>query len=302
MASSSNPASERFAMIPGAIFSRMISDGLTLAERWVLAAILLCTNWKTGKTWPKVKRLQELTGLSEDTVTSAKTRLRKLGYIACEWRATKGGGQVIRVLFDRRGNPRTFPGHTTGHFPANLPRTSLPNPPAKSGTLPTESSSCSTGLQSQEQRQRTESKGTDLFLECKRLNNGKERLLLSEAFGRFQLSTAGAAFLNDKDIVGVWAQVQQEISNYHGHRVHRGLSCDFDGCVRLPAQKIDAMVGAKTSPIAYLAASLTDALGKEEDRAQRQRENQARSRKGGGGLATSGDFMRSLGDPPRGPA
>jgi hypothetical protein len=123
----------------------------------VLAAILLHVNWRTGEAWPTVATLQQVSGCSEWTVTTAKARLQELGYIACKWREVKGGGHLIRVLFDIDGNRRENPGQTGGKFRVNVAGFSSSNPRGKPATLPTSAPTYPQPEQSQEQSQRTES-------------------------------------------------------------------------------------------------------------------------------------------------
>lgn len=75
--------------------------------------------------------------------------------------------------------------------------------------------------------------------------------------------------------------MKDKVNDYHEDRIHRGLRCDYLGCIRVPAAKIAGMAGARTNPLAYLEKSLAQELGPEEDRAQRVRVRGGQSRRGG---------------------
>lgn len=286
----------RFANIPEAIFVRAAKD-LTAGDFLVLACILLCVNWRRGEAWPTVARLQELSGLSKDTVTKAKTALQSGGYISCGWREVKGGGHLIRVLFDMDGNRRVFPTQTTGEFRPKPPGFSVSNHRGKPVTLPTSARVEATPHHSHEHSQGTHPATGDPFslTTCPHLSDGKQRLPLGQAFESFIASPAGIAALAGQTATAIWANVKTKVNDYHDDRIHRGLRCDYLGCIRVPVAKINAMSGSRANPIAYLAASLARELGSEEDRAQLLRKRGGQKRRGG--FVPNASFPLPLLDP-----
>ncbi len=132
-------------------------------------------------------------------------------------------------------------------------------------------------------------------IKCKHLYDGRQRLLLTQAFEKFQTSPTIQTLLGDVEILDLWLKVQQEVVSYHETRIHRELSCDYAGCIQLPAAKIASMAAAKSNPLGYLAASLKADLGKETDRAQEIRAEASRNRKGSG-HNTPLDFKALLGN------
>lgn len=269
----------RFASIPETIFARAVADGLTAGEFQVLAAILLCVNWRTGEAWPTIGRLRQITGRSKDTVTEAKAKLQEKGYIDCAWREVKGGGHIMRVLFDLDGNHRKFPTQTAGKIRTKPTGFSVSNQREKPPALPTVAIVASPSYQSHE-HSHEQSQGSDLFFrgKCSHLSDSRQRSRLDEAIVEFGASPSGEAFLVARSLTDFQAQVNRKILHYHEQREHRGIACDYAGCIRLPAEKIAAMTGAKSNPLAYLEKSLEAGLGKEEDRAQETRALAAQAR------------------------
>lgn len=286
----------RFANIPEAVFARAAKD-LTAADFLVLACILLCVNWRRGEAWPTVARLQQLSGLSKDTVTKAKAVLQRQGYIACAWREVKGGGHLIRVLFDMDGNPREFPTQSTRESRPKPPGISVPNHREKTVALPTSSGVIHNPHHSQEHSQGTQSAAGDPFssIPCPHLSDGKQRMPLAEAFTTFLETPAGEVALSGGTGTSLWARVGKIVNNHHQDRRHRNLPCDYAGCIRAIAGKIAQMVNATKNPTGYLEASLTDALGKEADRAQQTRV--ARTGRRSGGFSSAHDAAALFREP-----
>lgn len=283
----------RFANIPEAVFLRAAKD-LTAAEFLVLACILLCLNWRRGEAWPTVARLQELSGLARDTVTKAKSVLQRHRYITCGWREVKGGGHLIRVLFDMDGNRRDFPTQTTWESRPKPPGIYRANHREKHSALPTGEGGKSAPHHSHEHSQGTHPGTGDPFsiIACPHLGDGKQRMPLGQAFEVFIASQAGIAALTGRTATAIWANVKDKVNDYHEDRVHRGLRCDYLGCIRVPAAKISAMAGARSNPLAYLEKSLARELGTEEDRAQRVRVKAGQNR--GGGFMSAKDIAAQL--------
>jgi DNA-binding MarR family transcriptional regulator len=289
------PRNRDFARLPHEIVDEGFLLELKPNALRVYAVLMRHADYETRQCYPTRRTIAAKSGVTFSSISEATRDLEKLGLIKkTTMNLTPTKRVTLYQIIEHPSKPQTEkaglgeaekvgPGEgeevgrgaaekADGDTVENPDRETAGNHGHRSRDVDVET------LKAETDRRREDNDDPFFPINCKYLKTWKYRLRLITAFEEFRKSSAARTFFPDGVTPDFQLKVEREVAAYHEAREHRELPCDLAGCVALPAEKIAAMVAAKSSPLGYLATSLKTDLGKEADRAQASRAAESRNR------------------------